>query len=259
MRELFDEAAGNGGLDPSERARDGMRVPQRKRFYKDVAIVDAPEGFAVTLDGKPVRTPGGKALAAPRRVIAEALAAEWDAQREIINPMAMPLTRLANSIIEGVTGRVGEVADDIAKYFESDLLFYRADHPQALVAREGEAWDPILDWAAQTLGARFVLAEGIVHARQPGHALAAAHAALPDEPWTVGALHVATTLTGSALLALALWHGVRDAPEVWAAAHVDEDWNLERWGSDEAVLTRRAARFRELEAAALVLRAMSGR
>jgi chaperone required for assembly of F1-ATPase len=256
MRELFDETFGASALDPTEQVRDGMKVPQRKRFYREVAVVPSAEGFAIALDGKPVRTPGGGALAAPRREIAEAMAAEWEAQHEVINPMTMPLTRLANSIIEGVTPRVAEVAADLAKYFESDLLFYRADHPQALAERESEVWDPIVNWAADTLGARFVLAQGIIHARQPDHAVAAARAALPGDPWTIGALHAATTLTGSALLALALFHGVRDTPEIWAAAHVDEDWNLEQWGSDDAVLTRRAARFKELEAVALVLRAM---
>jgi chaperone required for assembly of F1-ATPase len=259
MRELFDETAGASPLDPNEIARESMRTPQRKRFYKDVAVVDSADGFAIVLDGKPVRTPGRHQLAAPHRAIAEVLAGEWDAQRDVISPMTMPVTRLANSIIEGVAAKVDDVVADVAKYFETDLLFYRADHPDALVARESEVWDPIVSWAAEAFGARFVMAEGIMHARQPDHAVAAARAALPDDPWTIGALHAATTLTGSALLALALLHGVRDTPEIWAAAHVDEDWNLEQWGNDDAVLARRAARFKELEAAALVLHTMRNR
>ena len=121
----------------------------------------------------------------------------------------MPLTRFANSVAE-VTDRVEAVADDVAKYLGTDLLFYRAGHPEALVAKEAEHWDPILYWAANELGAHFMLAEGIVHVTQPDTAIKAARAVFPDDPWSIAALHVVTTLTGSALLALALTHGVRD-------------------------------------------------
>ena len=119
-------------------------------------------------------------------------------------------------------------------------MFYRAGFPEALVARQAAHWDPVLLWAAEALGAHFILAEGIVHVRQPETAVAAARAALPAEPWPVAALHVVTTMTGSALLALALMHGVLDGAQVWAAAHVDEDWNIEKWGVDEEVAARRA-------------------
>ena len=147
-------------------------------------------------------------------------------------------------------------ADDLARYFESDLLFYRAAHPEALVAREAGQWDPVLFWVADTFGARFVLAEGIVHVRQPEHAVAAVRAALPTDPWSVAAAHVTTTITGSALLALALLHGARDLDQVWAAANVDEDWNIEQWGLDSEAAVRRAGRLADLRAAALVLDAM---
>jgi len=143
---------------------------------------------------------------------------------------------------------------DIAKYFQSDLLFYRAGHPAALVAREAAHWDPLLFWAADTLGAHFILAEGIVHVRQPDSAIAAARAALPTNAWSIAALHVVTTLTGSALLALALMRGVIDQDQAWAAAHVDEDWNIEQWGGDEEVAARRAARLVDFRAAATVLK-----
>ena len=169
----------------------------------------APGGFAITLDGKPVRTPSGRALTAPTREIADAIAAEWDAQPEFIDPLTMPMTRFANSVVDAVVERVEAVTDDVAKYLGSDLLFYRAGHPQALVAREAALWDPIVFWAAEALGAHFILAEGIVHVRQPEPAIAAARAALPGDPWSIAAVHVVTTLTGSALLALALLRGVR--------------------------------------------------
>jgi len=158
-----------------------------------------------------------------------------DGQQETIDPLTMPLTRLANSVIDAVVDRVEAVIDDVAKYFGSDLLFYRAGHPEALVAREAAHWDPIVFWAADALGAHFILAEGIVHVRQPDSAIAAARAALPTNAWSIAALHVVTTLTGSALLALALMRGVIDQDQAWAAAHVDEDWNIEQWGRDEEV------------------------
>jgi chaperone required for assembly of F1-ATPase len=168
----------------------------------------------------------------------------------------MPLTRFANSVIEGVVDRVDVVADDVAKYLGSDLLFYRAGHPEALVAREAEHWDPILFWAADELGAHFILAEGILHVAQPDAAIKAARDAFPSDPWSVAALHVVTTVTGSALLALALTHGVRDQEQIWAAAHVDEDWNIEKWGGDAEVAARRAARLVDFAAAASILKAL---
>ena len=257
MRELFDEAAGKSPLDPEEMVRRATRVPRRKRFYVGAGVVETPAGFAVTLDDKPIRTPSGRQVVAPVRQIAEAIAAEWEAQQETINPLTMPLTRFANSVVEAVVDRVDAVADDVAKYLGSDLLFYRAGHREALVAREAAHWDPVVFWAADTLGAHFILAEGIVHVRQPDAAIAAARAALPDDPWSISALHVVTTLTGSALLALALIRGVLDQDQVWAAAHVDEDWNIEKWGVDEEVAARRAARLVDFRAAAGILGALN--
>ena len=191
--------------------RRATRVPQRKRFYKGAGIAAAGGGFAVTLDGKPIRTPSGRQLVAPTDAIAEAIAAEWNAQGETIDPLTMPLTRFANSVAE-VTDRVDAVAEDVAKYLGSDLLFYRAGHPEALVAREAAHWDPVLSWAANELGAHFILSEGIVHVTQPEQAIKAARGVFPADPWSVAALHVVTTVTGSALLALALLHGAATRP-----------------------------------------------
>lgn len=257
MRELFDEVAGQSPLDPEEAVRRTTRTPRRKRFYAHAGVAGAADGFAITLDDKQVRTPSGRPLAAPTREIAEAIAAEWEAQQELIDPLSMPLTRFANSVVDGVLERVEAVADDVAKYLGTDLLFYRAGHPEALVAREAKHWDPIVFWAAETLGAHFMLAEGIVHVRQPDSAIATARAAFPDNPWSIAALHVVTTVTGSALLALALLHGVLDQDQVWAAAHVDEDWNSEKWGVDEEVAARRAARLVDFRAAARILKALN--
>ena len=165
----------------------------------------------------------------------------------------MPLTRLANAIIDGVADAPLPVAAEIGKYLASDLLFYRAGAPPGLVERQPHHWDPILDWARQALGADFKLGEGVIHVAQPEAALAAARAAIPRDPWRLGAVHSMTTLTGSALLALALAHGALSAEAAWQAAHVDEDWNMEQWGRDDMALARRDFRFAEFEAAATVL------
>jgi chaperone required for assembly of F1-ATPase len=256
MRELFDEMAGQSPLDPQEKVRQAMRAPLRKRFYAEAGVGEAEGGFAIMLDGKPIRTPSGRQVVIPSRALAEAVAAEWAAQAEMLDPMTMPLTRLANSVVEGVVDRVQDVRDDLAKYFQTDLLFYRAGDPEGLVAREAAHWDPVLFWAADTLGAHFILSEGITHVRQPDQAIAAARAALPSDHWSVAALHVITTITGSALLALALAHGARDADQVWVAAHVDEDWNAEKWGVDEEATGRRAARLKDYSAAVATLAAV---
>jgi chaperone required for assembly of F1-ATPase len=174
----------------------------------------------------------------------------------VIDPAKMPLTRLANAIIDGVAATPQPVAAEIAKYLASDLLFYRAASPAGLVERQAQHWDTILAWARQALGADFRTGEGIVHIAQPEAALAAARAAIPDDPWRLGAAHVVTTLTGSALVALALACGALSADAAWQAAHVDEDWNMAQWGRDEMALARRDFRHAEFLAAAMVLQSV---
>ena len=209
--------------------------------------------FPLLLDGKPVKTPARRALAAPNAALAEKIAAEWNAQRETIDPARMPLTRLANAVIDAVKDAPQPVAAEIAKYLGADLVCYRAEGPDGLVERQAQAWDPVLAWAHDALGARFVLGQGVMHVAQPDAAVAAARAKVPADPWRLGALSVITTLTGSALLALALAESALDAEAAWAAAHVDEDWQMAQWGSDQDVLERRAARRAEFDAAVAVL------
>src|ERR1700722_6546704 len=256
MRELFDEVAGQSAGDPMESARRSSRAVLRKRFYADAGVGEADGGFTVTLDGKSIKTPSGRTVIVPVRALAQTIAAEWAAQGENIEPLTMPLTRFANSVVQGVVDQAEAVRDDVAKYFASDLLFYRAGHPEELVAREAAHWDPILFWAKDALGAHFMLAEGVMHVRQPDAAIAAARGALPADPWMIAALHVITAMTGSALLALALFHGVIDPQQVWAAAHVDEDWNAEKWGVDEEVAARKAAKSVDFNAVVTVLKAL---
>jgi len=254
MSELFENGPGN----PTDAARRAVRPVLRRRFYATVGTAPVAEGHAVELDGKPLRTPARRVLAAPNLALADAIAAEWDAQRELIDPGKMPLTRLANSIIDGVADQREPVAAEIAKYLGSDLLFYRATSPAELIARQQRSWDPILAWAAQELGAQFACTAGVTHIAQPQAAVEAARAAIPNDPWRLGAAHVATTLTGSALIALALARGFLSGDAAWAAANVDEDWNMEQWGRDELAMQRRDFRFAELQAAATVLAATSG-
>ena len=255
MRDVFEEIfalESRDAVDPTIAARRHMRALKR-RFYKEVAVRDDSAGFAVVLDGRPIRTPARRTLAPPRRPLAEAIASEWGAQTEFIDPATMAMTRLANTIIDGVAAAADELAAEILKYLGSDLLCYRAATPKALVARQSLHWDPILAWAKSALGAEFVTIQGITHVRQADDAIASAGAVIPRDPWRLGAAHAITTLTGSALIALAMVRADIGLDAAWAAAHVDEDWNMELWGRDELGLKRRAYRFAEMEAAGKVL------
>jgi chaperone required for assembly of F1-ATPase len=252
MRDIFEELFQVEPIDPTESARRGLRTQLRKRFYQCAAAgEDAP--YPILLDGRAVRTPAGNPLSAPVRALGDAIAAEWEAQGERIDPATMPLTRLANTIIDGVTRVPAPVAKEIAQYLGTDLLCYRAGTPEGLVTLQSRHWDPILQWARVALGARFVLSEGVIYVAQPPGTVDAARAAIPSDPWRLGAAQVITTLTGSALIALAVCEGRLGVEEAWRAANVDEDWNMAQWGSDELALERRAVRFADLQAAATVL------
>jgi chaperone required for assembly of F1-ATPase len=223
-------------------------------------MVETPEeegGFVLRLDGKRAITPGKNALAVPRPDLAEAIAREWAEQGEFIDPTSMPMTRLANSAIDGVAARQAEVRMPIVDYAGADLLYYRAGEPEELVRQQRDAWDPILAWAKGSFSVRFVLSEGVMHVAQPATTLAALKAAIElfDEPFALAGLSLATTLTGSALIALALAHGTLDVEAAWKAAHVDEDWNIFKWGKDLEATRRRARRFDDFRAAALALAA----
>jgi chaperone required for assembly of F1-ATPase len=256
MRDLFEGIFTNEPLDPTQAVRRAMRPQLRQRFYQRADVEGAEGEFRIVLDGRPVKTPARRTLAAPNRVLAQALAAEWEAQHDVIDPAKMPLTRLANTIIDGVTDAPSAVAVEVERYLACDLVFYRAPGPVGLVMRQAQAWDPVLAWAREAVGARFILAEGIAFVAQPAQALAAASSAIPIDPWRLAAVHTITTLTGSALIAIALARGELSVDAAWAAAHVDEDWNMEFWGHDALALERRAVRFAEMQAAATVLEAV---
>ncbi|MDP3545782.1 MAG: ATP12 family protein [Phreatobacter sp.] len=240
--------------DPVAAARLAMKPSYPKRFYKEATAGPSADGWRLLLDDRPAKTPGRNPLAFPTEALASVVAAEWDGLGEFIEPLRMPITRIANSIIDGVLPDPAPVAAEIVRYASSDLLCYRADGPRTLVEQQSAAWDPVLDWVRDGLGARLILSEGVMFVAQPQAALDAIAAALPaGDGWRLGATHVVTTLTGSALLAIALLHGRLDASEVWTTAHVDEDFQISQWGGDAEAAERRVARRREFDAAATVL------
>ncbi|MGH6924811.1 MAG: ATP12 family chaperone protein [Propylenella sp.] len=236
-----------------EAARRLTAPPKQKRFYKEARMEAGEGGHALRLDGRQALTPGRKPLAVPTQTLAEAIVAEWEEQTEFIDPASMPVTRLANTAIDGVASRLVEVRAEVLAYVGTDLLCYRAGEPEGLVERQSAAWSPILAWAEPRYGVRFALAEGMVHAAQPAVTLAAVEQAIAgfDEAFRLAGLHLATTLTGSALIALALAEGALDVEAAWSAAHVDEDWNISQWGEDFEAAKRRARRLADFKAAAL--------
>jgi chaperone required for assembly of F1-ATPase len=246
-------------MSPLDSARAGAQPSLPRRFYKQAGFAQTTDGYVLTLDGRPARTPAKAPLALPGLRAADAVVAEWDRQADLIDPATMPLTRLANTAIDGVAKRRGEVAAEVARYGGSDLLCYRAADPVRLVARQVAAWDPILAWADETLGARLVRAEGVMFVAQPEHSVAAIAAAVDrfSDPFALASLSTMTTLTGSVVLALAVAHGRLSPQEAWAAAHVDEDFQMELWGEDDEAMQRRAARWRDMEAAALLLASLA--
>jgi chaperone required for assembly of F1-ATPase len=241
--------------NPLEAARRLTAPVRPKRFYAKAEMLEEEGRFVLRLDGKRAMTPGKNPVVVPRRDLAEAIAAEWAGQGEFIDPFSMPVTRLANSAIDGVATRQAEVRQPIVDYAGADLLYYRAGEPDELVERQREAWDPILAWAEKRFGVRFVLVEGVMHVAQPETTLAAVKAVIErfDEPFRLAGLSLATSLTGSALIALALAEGELDVEAAWSAAHVDEDWNIFKWGADAEAAKRREQRFDDFKAAALTV------
>jgi chaperone required for assembly of F1-ATPase len=259
MRELFDIDRAMAELeraeaDPVGRARKLNRRELPKRFYTAVTLAPAEGGVTVLLDGRPVRTPAKRPLVLPTPDLAETSAAEWAGQGEFIDPATMPMTRLANSVIDGVADRRAEVAADASKYAATDLLCYRADNPDRLVLRQTTDWDPLLDWVEERFGARFIVTEGIRPVAQDPDALrplAERVAAL--DPWTLAGLHQMTTIGGSLIAALAVLEGRLDPITAFDVVTLDERWSLEVWGADEEAEAKLAHRRADFLIAARVI------
>lgn len=222
-----------------------------KRFWNAATAAAVPGGYSVTLDGRALKTPAKAALVLPTMAMARALAAEWDAQHDLVRPETMPACRAANSAIDKVIPQFAEVAGLVAAYGATDLLCYRAEGPEALVARQAAAWDPLLDWARQRYGAPLVATVGVMHIAQPPGSLAALSAVVHAQtPFQLAALHDLVAITGSLVLGLAVAEGRLSADQAFAASRIDEHWQIEQWGADEEAEKLEAARHSALHDAA---------
>lgn len=236
-----------------------MTGARRKRAYGGAALIERSDAYGVALDGKPVMTPAKAPLLVPSRRLAEALVEEWASQGPELDPLAMPLTRLAGAAIDLVAPNRDELVARTADYAATDLLCYRAEGPPPLVERQQAGWQPVLDWAAQRYGAPLEVTAGVIAVAQPPEALEAfrrAVAALDDLRLT--ALAAAAAACGSLLLALALAEGRLDAEEAWRLSQLDETYQSELWGEDAEAAVRRRALKAEIAGAARLLALMAG-
>ncbi|EBA10821.1 ATP12 family chaperone protein [Roseobacter sp. CCS2] len=229
---------------------------QPKRFWKQAQAEVCEGGFTVKLDGRLVRTPAKAALTVPTLAMADAIATEWDAQEELIDPRTMPVTRGANAAIDKVRTQRSEVIALLAEYGDSDLLCYRAAGPEGLIQRQAEGWDPMLDWAADTLGARLFVGEGVMHVTQKPDVLSKLTTEVATfDDFALAGVHDLISLSGSLILALAITKDAIAVEDAWLLSRIDEHWQIEQWGADEeaaaAELTKKtafqdAARFYQL-------------
>jgi chaperone required for assembly of F1-ATPase len=259
MRDIFSDQHTPDEPDPVKRAQIAMaRVPLPKRFYKTVSVVIENDRFALKLDGRGARTPAKKTLSLPTEAAAQLIAAEWDAQKDVINPHAMPATRIVNSALDGVADRMDDVAQETAGYAASDLVCYRATDPAGLVSAQALQWDPVIAWAKTALDAEFTQTQGIIHAEQNSDSLGKVSDAVDaiQDPVAMACLNVMTTLSGSCLIALMVTWGALTPDEAWKAATVDEEWSKERWGEDAEATARMQLRAQEFRVACVLLQAV---
>lgn len=236
---------------------DNRRSPPKdlpKRFWECVTTRESSDGVSVLLDGSPLKTPSG-VLVFVDSALAPFVVEEWASQSKKIDPTTMPLTRLLNTALDGVSSDMQAVREDIIRYSSSDLLCYRADSPSALVERQRTHWDPWIDYCREELGCHFLVGEGVTPVEQPEGTVRSfgVHIRQIEDPVRLAATHVVTCLTGSAILAFAVYRGALNCSDAWTAAHIDEDWNIEQWGEDSEARVRRDSRFLEMNAACLVL------
>lgn len=222
-----------------------------KRFYKTAEVAAANGGFAVTLDGRTVRTPAREQLVVPTAALAEAVAAEWAAQGEEIDPRSMVMTGLANAAIDQIAPDPSVIGSDVAAYGESDLLCYRAAGPSSLVQAQISAWNPLLDWAEQRYDVSFVLATGVIHVAQPEATTERLAAAVHScDPFLLAGLSTLVTMSGSLVIGLACLEEAFPVEQLWRAAELDELWQAGQWGEDALATERRGLREKDFAAAA---------
>ena len=242
-------------IDPVAMARKDMQKNLPKRFYKEVRSELRDGQHVLLLDGRSAKTPARNILAADAAHVAQVLVAEWDAQKDVINPLNMPMTRLLHSALDGVAREQAAVRAEMLRYAASDLTCYRATTPQALVEEQARAWDAVLKFVADRFGAQFQPVSGVMFQPQPEAALHAVEAALAayQRPLDLAALHVLTSISGSVLIALSVAHGFLDAESGFATAHVDEQYQARVWGADEEAQARLALRRTDFAPAAHAL------
>lgn len=223
----------------------------RKRFWKTVSVVPVEGGFAIHLDSRAVKTPAKTPLVVPTRALADMIAAEWEAQGTEVKPDTMPATRAANAALDKVAVQFDEVAALLAAYGETDLLCYRAEGPAELVARQAAAWDPLLDWAAERFGVRWVVTTGIMPTPQPEATLARLGAQVRGfSPFQLTAFHDLVAMSGSLVIGLAATEGAAPVEQLWQASRIDEEWQALQWGRDDEAEAQAARRHRAFLAAA---------
>jgi chaperone required for assembly of F1-ATPase len=226
-----------------------------KRFYTAAAVTGAAAPFGVALDGRPVRTPAREALAVPTQALAAAIAAEWNAQGEEIEPRAMPLTGLANAAIDRIAPDSWAFADSLSRFAENELIAYRAEGPAPLVARQAATWDPLLHWMRLRYDVDFRLIPGILHRPQPLITLERMTAVYRAfDAFRLAALNPIVTISGSAVIGLAVADGRLDAEGAWQAGHLDELWQAEQWGKDPLAEAGHQERQADLGSAVAMLR-----
>lgn len=230
-----------------------------KRFYREATVACGDDVHGVLLDQRPLRTPAKRHLTAPSRGLAEAIAAEWQAQTDEIRPHAMPLTRLASTAVDRMPAQRAAAIDEAAGYVSAELVCYRAAEPLELVRRQQRVWQPLLDWATETYGVRMHVTTGLLPVAQPAAAAARLRAVIEDlDDWSLVGVHAATTALGSLILGLALLEARIDAARALQASLLDELFEIERWGQDVEIERRHAALRRDVEAAAVFLERLEG-
>jgi chaperone required for assembly of F1-ATPase len=260
MRDILYSDQPLSDPDPVKRAQNAMaRQVLPKRFYTEATVAEEDGRFAIKLDGRGARTPAKNLLSLPTHLAASIVAREWNEQIDVINPHLMPATRIVNTALDGVSTMMADVGAEIADFAGSDLVCYRAADPPGLVLLQDQHWNPVTDWARDRLGARFVLAQGIIHASQSTEALAKIRDAVSgyDDPIALACLHVLTTLSGSCLIALMAASGAASGETAWQAATVDDNWNIQFWGQDEEAAIRMNRRKDEFMIALGLLRSIA--
>lgn len=226
-----------------------------KRFWKTVTTEETPDGWRVLLDGRPVSTPARRPCVVPLAEMAAAIAEEWAAQKDQVRPQDMPMTRTAATCLDRVEPQELAIRETLATYGETDLLCYRATHPDALIHRQQEAWDPVLDWAADKFDAPLVRGAGVMHISQPARSVAnLANALAACTPWQLTAMADLIQMSGSLVLALGVLHKYMEADQAWALSRIDDQWNIDEWGEDAEAAADAAKRMADFKHAARVLK-----